>query len=457
MLDLVPYYPAVVGISLPMKLADRNLRPDLAERMVNAKVDRLIGDIDELLVVGMYSSKGEWVQGLSLNEAMRHDVLGWIHYNAGKREQGEKEIAKAIEESPKYIWALNHMGRILEAKGSTAEAKVMYTRGIAGERPTGDHPNQVALQRLHIASGGSNATFEAFLDSARAQEREGRRAAILAGRITTPKPLPAFSLEKLDGSVFESAQLAGKNVVVNFWGTWCGPCVAEAGDIQKFYDKHKDEPDFVFITISNDEDPAVVRDFMTKRRLTFPVLLDAKKYIGVKVPDQGFPTTWFIGKDGNVAFSHTVGSDQVLEEFEWRVDAVRGKSAVASEPAAPKATTFEPLPVLPVDTPLIYRGYLPPHDELPYLIKGLPLTDQELQKIDAIRREFRPRFLELMKQAKDPNVTGPQPLFDREKAEQEERAAARAALLPEHRKAFDDAVVALVNKRQSMIQVQGGE
>ena len=76
---------------------------------------------------------------------------------------------------------------------------------------------------------------------------------------------PAFTLETLDGQQLALSDLAGKTVVVNFWNTWCAPCIQEAPALREFYELHKDEPDFAMVGIVRDDDKDKCRVTSTRK------------------------------------------------------------------------------------------------------------------------------------------------------------------------------------------------
>jgi len=93
----------------------------------------------------------------------------------------------------------------------------------------------------------------------------------------------------------------GSVVFLNFWATWCPPCVAELPEIQKAYEKHGDE--VVFMLVANQE-PAVVEAFLEKHGYNLPVL-----YPGTATPEvfasQSIPTTYIISRDGKIVTKKT--------------------------------------------------------------------------------------------------------------------------------------------------------
>jgi len=113
-----------------------------------------------------------------------------------------------------------------------------------------------------------------------------------------------WSLQTLEGAEAGLSQFKGKVVFLNFWATWCQPCVIEMPSIQRLYDTMEHE-DVVFLLVSMEE-KNTVRNFVDTRHYSFPVYLS-----GHDVPDplrtRGIPATFILDRDGVVAFQH-VGS-----------------------------------------------------------------------------------------------------------------------------------------------------
>jgi len=90
-------------------------------------------------------------------------------------------------------------------------------------------------------------------------------------------------------------------IFLNFWATWCPPCVAEMPEIQSLYEKYGDKVFFMLVT---NEDPETVKAFMAKYEYRLPVF-----YMGTKPPDvlspHAYPTTMIISRDGYVVSRKT--------------------------------------------------------------------------------------------------------------------------------------------------------
>lgn len=91
----------------------------------------------------------------------------------------------------------------------------------------------------------------------------------------------------------------GKTIFLNFWATWCPPCIAEMPNIQKLYTDFQDAEDIVFVMLSLDEDPEKARAFMERKEFTMPVYFLAGRQPGV-YNSTIVPTTYVISPDGYI-------------------------------------------------------------------------------------------------------------------------------------------------------------
>lgn len=175
-------------------------------------------------------------------------------YQSGKPEEsGEfgRELTEKLSESksPEMQMASAQMaglvGQILESQGQEKEAAKFY-RQMSERLAKSDH------EALHQA----------------AQQLEGSaRKLELVGQ-----PMP-ISGKLVDGGKFDGAQFKGKVVLVDFWATWCGPCVAELPNVKEVYQKYHDRG-FEVVGISLDEELDTLTKFIKEEHLPWPILFE---------------------------------------------------------------------------------------------------------------------------------------------------------------------------------------
>lgn len=122
-----------------------------------------------------------------------------------------------------------------------------------------------------------------------------------ASVVEAPKPShPALVIQTFDGKTFDLAQHRGKWVVVNFWATWCNPCLKEIPDLDAF---DKSRPDVDVIGLAYEEiEKADMQVFLKQHPISYPIaLLDVYKPPADFDTPRGLPMTYLIAPDGKVA------------------------------------------------------------------------------------------------------------------------------------------------------------
>ena len=115
-------------------------------------------------------------------------------------------------------------------------------------------------------------------------------------------PAPDFQAETLEGKKVSLSDYQGKVLILDFWATWCGPCLAELPYFQELVNLHKNDPSVAFLTISQDRSKDVVRKFLEQKGYTFPVIFDTG--IGQLFEVEGIPLLIVIDKEGNIRYKH---------------------------------------------------------------------------------------------------------------------------------------------------------
>ena len=112
-------------------------------------------------------------------------------------------------------------------------------------------------------------------------------------------PAPVFELESLSGKRQSLGDFKGKVVLLNFWATWCAPCVAEMPALERLQQVLREEG-LVIVSINHDSPDAraEVERFARERGLSFEILLDPDLSLPPKYGITGFPESFFVGLDG---------------------------------------------------------------------------------------------------------------------------------------------------------------
>ena len=112
---------------------------------------------------------------------------------------------------------------------------------------------------------------------------------------------PGLNVTTLDGNTFDLAAQSGKWVIVNYWATWCSPCLKELPDLSAYVTAHKDKVAAIGLAFE-DSDKADIERYLKRHPLSYPVaqvdVLDPPKDFAVP---RGLPNTYVIAPDGHVA------------------------------------------------------------------------------------------------------------------------------------------------------------
>ena len=179
----------------------------------------------------------------------------------------------------------------------------------------------MSLSNLH-QDDAARAEFKAFLAQAGTDSSLRERAARYVGRpdLARARMAPPFALTTIDGRHVSMDGLAGKVVLIDFWATWCGPCIGEIPYLKQAHEKFKDRSDFAMISLSLDKTVNEPREFLKKNDLPW-----LQGYLGewseTKVAGQygveGIPALFLVSPDGKIIESELEGSSMIarLENY----------------------------------------------------------------------------------------------------------------------------------------------
>ncbi len=169
-------------------------------------------------------------------------------------------------------------------------------------------------------ASGQRAEAKAFLAKVKADfasHPEGPRLSQFLDQIGGELYLPGVGDEMkiaftdLKGQEIDLAKMTDKVVLVDFWATWCGPCIAEMPNVIAAYEKYKGKG-FEVVGISLDEDKAAVEKFVAEKKMPWPQHFDGKGWeneIAQSFGIKSIPATFLVGKGGKIVASNLRGED----------------------------------------------------------------------------------------------------------------------------------------------------
>lgn len=131
---------------------------------------------------------------------------------------------------------------------------------------------------------------------------------------------PDFALTDLNGKIHRLSDYRGKWVVVNYWATWCPPCLDEIPELEDFYSKHH-QRDAVVVGINyEDSDPDYLKSFVDGNMISYPILRADLSRPPVFGRLYGLPTTFIVSPDGKLVQTKTGAVskaflESVIEKF----------------------------------------------------------------------------------------------------------------------------------------------
>lgn len=314
--------------SVAWPLAEKNQNSIYAAGISKLSLELLDAAKDDEYPV-FFDSKESYLKNLQRSYAMYADTYALILHNLGN----DKEAVVYQEKAGVYSDGEGNERYVmyLDLSGNKEKAFTEAARFLKGGR--GTDAMRERLKSLYSARGG-NVPFETYIVSLEKSAREKEHAEWVKKMINIPAP--AFSLLNVKGERVSLADLKGKIVILDYWATWCGPCVASFPGMQKAVNKYADDPNVVFLFIntrqteSNREE--LVKKFISDHKYTFNVLYDTKSkqdpnkfdlINAYEVP--GIPTKFIIDGSGNIRFK-VVGfsgsADGVVKEIDTMIGLV---------------------------------------------------------------------------------------------------------------------------------------
>ncbi|MBD0254969.1 MAG: redoxin domain-containing protein [Cytophagales bacterium] len=302
------------------------LAESLAERAVakaRTELTRPAGPQPEHL------SETQWQRNRESTLGTFLDTYGAVLDKQGKTEEAYAALREAVALQQGQTAEVNErlvalLVKTKRHKEALAEGDKCIPQGKSTRKLKED------LRLAYIAVNGNEKGYDRYLAALEVPAREKMKAALRRKMIS--EPAPAFTLQDLNGNPVSSESLKGKTVVMDFWATWCGPCVASMPAMQQAVNKYKDDPTVQFLFVNSwqreDDKLKIVRDFLEKKKYDFTVPMDVDNQVIGAYKVDGIPTKFVIDPQGNIRFKSVGfggGPDDLVEELGMMIDLAGGK------------------------------------------------------------------------------------------------------------------------------------
>lgn len=250
------------------------------------------------------------------------------YQNALKYMEGtHPRDSRNMEGAEWYAMALMNAGR-----KDSAELVARDLLMLPGDR--GDEFMAVA-EAFFAKQYKKKGYFRQLADSAGVVKKAAARAKMKEYSVN--EPAPDFQLKDVTGKEVSLASLKGKTVIIDFWATWCQPCVASFPGMQRAVDYYRNDTNVVFLFVHTSERTATAAEdakrLVNSKHYAFTVCMDLKDAATGRNPAADafgikyLPTKFIIDPNGMIKFKHTgyVGKAEALDEMTAMVDMANGK------------------------------------------------------------------------------------------------------------------------------------
>jgi thiol-disulfide isomerase/thioredoxin len=339
-------------------LAERKTNLEQADALADEAV-KIVDTLAEDSVLGPGAGKEDKDRYINFLKELAHRSKGFVLLRKGKTDEAARElnsslqpVIKEVEKNGFILWKdmdLREIGvrpRVLwlaemyEAQGDLERAAKYLLAGFGDDELANKYIRERSLAVFKKLGRSNEAASTALSEAERryqamtiptANRKDEEKKSLLANRINLPAP--DFQVTALDKRVIRLSELKGKVVVLNFWATWCGPCVVEMPHFQRTARKYTGNPKVVFIAISIDENRALVGPFLKRIGYTDLVAYDGGAARSYQIAS--IPTTLIIDRDTVIQY-RDVGfggaGETYIERLSWRIDELLKEKADAATP-----------------------------------------------------------------------------------------------------------------------------
>ena len=288
-------------------LRERKGEGDLKQALAYA--DRLIDQVEKVLggPKPKRMSAAQWDDRKERGLASVLLLRGQVWADLGEADKARDDLLKSYRHA-RLAGTAVALADLAEKRREVDQALDYYLQALVVSLVANEELDRAAVRakfgKLYAARHGSEAGLGDRLLRAYDEyikERAARLARVdgpnLNAGVTDPF---LFQLTRLDGPAVRLADFRGKVIVLNFWATWCGPCLIEAPLFEKTMEKYKDDREVVFLGVNTDEDRELVEPFLKKQKWKMPMAF--AESLDERYGVESIPTTMVFDRRGQVSY-----------------------------------------------------------------------------------------------------------------------------------------------------------
>ncbi len=308
-------------------LGEKDAKPDLSLLISKVALDKLTKERKDASKKPGYMPMSLYTSGIEASLAMVAYTRGLAFKKLGKKaealEMFEMSAKASNMEDPSV------MGEYLDALAGSGKRNEAFdlAKKLKAEANSNKLIDSLIGAFYKVEKGSDEGLAELIADLEKKAEK------VITAKLKKEQlDLQAndFTLLDTEGQEVTLSKLRGKVVILDFWATWCGPCIASFPTLKKAVEKYKSDPNVVFLFVNawetaKDKKKNAI-DFMTKNGYTFHVLMDEKDKVITDYEVSGIPTKFIIDGTGKIRFE-SIGfndnEDEMLKEIDLMIEMAR--------------------------------------------------------------------------------------------------------------------------------------
>ena len=257
----------------------------------------------------------DWKYNMKYSQGMYSDTYALLSYHVGNMEEALKYQQASCELTDFDDPGMNERYTLFyeKVKGPKAAGEIienLIREGHASQKMRDQ------FRKIFVEHYSKEDVYNKYMAELEKESRRKLEEELMEQMIDLESP--SFVLKNLDGEEISLESLKGKVVVLDFWATWCGPCIKSFPGMQQAVDKYADDPEVEFLFVdtwqSEENKEENARKFLDENEYNFHVLMDNEDKVVADYKVSGIPTKFILDKNQRIRFKSIgfSGSDEKL-------------------------------------------------------------------------------------------------------------------------------------------------